>query len=538
MSQLADTLIINAKVITMDRARPRAEAVAVRGERIVFVGGTVEASQWRGSQTQVIDARGYTLLPGLIDSHFHLLWGSLKLDNLQCEALTTYAELVEAVHTYAEANPDRPWLIGNGLSYNISPQRQSLTRHHLDAIIADRPLAIMAFDYHTMFANTRALELAGLLQGGASDPGSEIVMGADGLATGELREIGAFRRIQALVPTPDRAHKRALVRQGLAMAACYGITSVHNMNGNLEELGLYAAMEEAGELTLRVNVPFSVTPATSPEALSEAIVMRDTYLSNLVRSTGVKFFMDGVVESYTALLLEAYADQPGNLGKAIFEAEQFTPLATAADSLGLQILVHAIGDGAIRRTLDGYEQAQRLNGRRDSRHRIEHVELLHPNDLPRFRELGVIASMQPLHERVSVPGQLWAKNIGERRWGWGFQWQTLRASGAPLVFGSDWPVVTQNPYLGIQAALARQPWAPGLPVQSQSLFDTLAAYTRDAAYAEFQEGLKGQLRRGMLADIVLLSGDIEAISINEIGYMSAALTMVGGKIVYNNGMLL
>jgi predicted amidohydrolase YtcJ len=535
MSQLADTLIVNAKVITMDRARPRAEAVAVRGERIVFVGSAVEASQWRGPHTQIIEAEGRTLLPGLIDSHFHLLWGSLKLGNLQCEALATYAELAEAVHTYAEANPDRAWLIGNGLIYNISPQQQPLTRHHLDAIVADRPLAIMTFDYHTMFANTRALELAGLLYGGACDPGSEIVMGTDGLAIGELRESGAFRGIHALVPTPDTARKRALVRQGLAMAACYGITSVHNMNGNLEELALYAAMEEAGELTLRINVPCSVTPAPSPEALSEAIVMRDTYLSSMVHSTGVKFFMDGVVESYTALLLEAYADQPGNLGKAIFEAEQFTCLATAADSLGLQIMVHAIGDGAIRRTLDGYEQAQRVNGRRDSRHRIEHVELLHPNDLPRFRELGVVASMQPLHETVSVPGQLWAKNVGKQRWRWSFQWQTLRASGAPLVFGSDWPVVTQNPYLGIQAALARQLWAPGLPVQILSLHDTLAAYTRDAAYAEFQEGVKGQLRRGMLADMALLAGDIEATPVNEMGQMSAALTMVGGKTVYNNG---
>jgi predicted amidohydrolase YtcJ len=236
--------------------------------------------------------------------------------------------------------------------------------------------------------------------------------------------------------------------------------------------------------------------------------------------------------------LEAYAGQPGNLGKAIFEAEQFTSLAIAADSLGLQIIVHAIGDSAIRRTLDGYEQVQRVSGRRDSRHRIEHVELLHPNDLPRFRELGVVASMQPLHETVSVPGQLWAKNIGERRWGWGFQWQTLRESGAPLIFGSDWPVVTQNPYLGIQAALAHRPWAPGLPVQTQSLFDTLAAYTREAAYAEFQEGVKGQLRRGMLADMALLAGDIEATPVNEMGQMSTALTMVGGKIVYNNGSFL
>ncbi|MBI1878019.1 MAG: amidohydrolase [Chloroflexi bacterium] len=531
MSQRADILITNAKAITMDRARPRAEAVAVRRNRIVFVGSGDDAANGCGPHTRVIDAGGRTLLPGLIDSHFHLLWGSLKLDNIQCEEITTYAELVETVHGYAQVHPDRSWLIGNGLIYTILPDRHLLTRHHLDAIMADRPLAIMAFDYHTMFANTRALELTGLLHGGECSPGSEIVMGADGLATGELREDGAFGHIQALAPPPDAARKRVLVRQGLAMAACYGITSVHNMNGDLDELALYATMEEAGELSLRLNVPFSVTPATSPEALSEAIAMRDAYLSDMVRSNCVKFFMDGVIESYTALMLEAYADQPGNLGKAIFEAEQFAHLATAADSLGLQIIVHAIGDGAIRRTLDGYEHVQRLNGRRDSRHRIEHVELLHPDDLPRFGELGVVASMQPLHETVSVPGQLWAKNVGEHRWAWGFPWQTIRASGTPLVFGSDWPIVTQNPYLGIHAALARQAWAPGLPVQRQTLHDTLAGYTRDAAYAEFQEGVKGQLHRGMLADMVLVSGDIETTPIEEIKGMSAVLTMVGGKSV-------
>jgi predicted amidohydrolase YtcJ len=534
MTTYADLLIVNAKALTQDRARPRAEAVAVQGERIVFVGSTADALTWRRPHTRVIDAGGRTLLPGLIDSHFHLLWGSLKLDNIQCEGLTTYAELTAAVQSYAAANPDRPWLLGNGMIYEIGPNRQIPTRHHLDAIVADRPLAIMAFDYHTMFANTRALELAGLLHGADCDPGSEIVMGVDGMATGELRERGAFGPVQALAPKPDAARKRALVRQGLAQAAAYGITSVHNMDGSLEQLALYAEMEAAGELTLRINVPLSVTPGTVIADLDEAIAMRDAYLSNRVRSTCAKFFMDGVIESYTALMLDPYADKPGDTGKAIFEAEPFTKLALACDRLGLQLITHAIGDGAVRRTLDAYAAVQAAHGRRDSRHRIEHVELLHPADLPRFQALGVIASMQPLHEVVSEPGQLWAKNVGEARWGWGFPWQSLRTSGAHLVFGSDWPVVTQNPYLGMQAALARKPWSTALdlPVQTQSLEDTLAAYTRDGAYAEFQEGVKGELRRGLLADLVLLTGDLENTSVAEVGQMSAALTISGGHVVY------
>jgi len=530
--EYADLLITNAHALTMDRAQPTAEAVVVQGNRIIFVGSTAEALAWRRPHTQVIDAAGCTLLPGLIDSHFHLLWGSLKLDNIECEGLTTYAELRAAVHAYAAANPDRLWLLGNGLIYEIGPERQILTRHHLDALVADQPLAIMAFDYHTMFANTRALEMAGLLHGGACAAGSEIVMGPDGTATGELRERGAFGSIQALIPTLDPARKRQLLHHGLAQAAAYGITSVHNMNGNLEELSLYADMAAAGELTLRINVPFSVTPATPLAALHEAIAMRDAGLSNQVRSTGVKFFMDGVVESYTALLLEPYADKPGDCGKAIFEADHFTQMVTACDRLGLQVITHAIGDAAIRRTLDGYAAALQSNGRRDSRHRIEHVELLHPADLPRLRELGVIASMQPVHETVSEPGQLWAKNVGEARWGWGFPWQALRTSGVHLVFGSDWPVVTQNPYGGMHAALARTPWLPHLPVQRQSLHDTLAAYTRDGAYAEFQEGHKGQLRPGMLADLVLLDQDITTTPVPAVKAIKARLTVFDGRIVY------
>lgn len=534
--EYADLIITNAHALTMDRARPTAEAVAIQGNRIVFVGCAADALAWRRPHTRVIDAAGSTLLPGLIDSHFHLLWGSLKLDNIQCEGLTTYAELAAAVHAYAAANPERPWLLGNGLIYEIGPERRLLTRHHLDVIVADRPLALMAFDYHTMFANTRALELAGLLHGGDCAAGSEIVIGPDDTATGELRERGAFGPIQALAPTPDAARKRQLLRRGLAQAAAYGITSVHNMNGNLAEMTLYAEMEAAGELTLRINVPFSVTPATTLDALNEALVMRDAFLSNRVRSTSVKFFMDGVVESYTALLSAPYVAPPGrppnDCGKAIFEAEHFTEMAAACDRLGLQIIVHAIGDAAIRRTLDGYACARQQNGRHNSRHRIEHVELLHPDDLPRFCALGVIASMQPVHETVSVPGQLWAKNVGEARWGWGFPWQSLRESGVHLVFGSDWPVVTQNPYLGMHAALTRTPWLPHLPVQSQSLHDTLAAYTRDGAYAEFQEGVKGQLRRGMLADLVLLDRDLTVTPVPEVKEIQPRLTVCDGRIVY------
>ncbi len=532
MIQPADMIITNARALTLDPAQPHAQAVAIVGARIAFVGSSAGAERLCGPATRVIDAGGRTLLPGIIDSHYHLEIGSLKLDDIRFEGARSYGDVVGAVRAYAAAHAQRPWLAGYGLNYNVLPGH-GLTRHDLDQIVADRPLLVVAFDLHTAWANTRALELAGLLQGGFCEPGNEIVMAADGTASGELREPGAYNQVMALLPAPDEAQVRALLHKGLAEAARYGITSIHNMDGDMAQMTRYLALEDCGELSLRISVPYLVTPDTALDSLGEALAMRAAE-TELVRGGRVKFFMDGVIESCTALLLDDYADQPGDRGAAIFSAEQFTPLATEADRLGLQIAVHAIGDAAIRRALDGFTQAQRINGQRDSRHRIEHIELLHPDDLPRFQELGVIASMQPLHAAISEPGQVWARRVGAERWGCGFPWQTLRESGAYVVFGSDWPVVTQNPFLAMHAAMARQPWAPGQPRQAQTLEATLAAYTRDAAYAEFQEDLKGQLRAGMLADLALLSGDLETLPVDELAGTTAALTICNGRIVHED----
>jgi predicted amidohydrolase YtcJ len=531
MTQPADLIIVNARAITLDPAQPHAEAVAVNGGRIAFVGSSAEAAGLRGPRSRVIDAAGRTLMPGIIDSHYHLLWGSLKLDDIRFEGVGSYAEMTDVVREYAAAHPDKPWLVGYGLGYNMLPDQIMLTRQHLDAIVPDRPLIVVAFDLHTAWANSKALRLANLLHGGVCEPGTEIVIAGDGTASGELREPGAYNQVMTLVPAPDEAQSRRLLHQGLAQAASYGITSIHNMDGEAQQMAGYAALEDRDELTLRVYMPYLATPETPPEALAEAVAMRAAQ-TELVRSNCVKFFMDGVIESYTALMLDDYADQPGNRGTAIFSAEQFNRLATEADRLGLQIAVHAIGDGAIRRALDGFAHAQQVNGRRDSRHRIEHIEVLHPDDLPRFKELGVIASMQPLHAAISTPGQLWAQRVGVERWARSFPWQTLRNSGAHLVFGSDWPVVTQNPFLGIHAALSRQPWADGQPIETQTLEATLVAYTRDAAYVEFQEGVKGQLRAGMLADLALLSGDIQATPIEQLKDLTVALTVCDGRIVH------
>jgi hypothetical protein len=244
--------------------------------------------------------------------------------------------------------------------------------------------------------------------------------------------------------------------------------------------------------------------------------------------------MDGVIESWTALMLEEYANKPGFKGESLWDFEDFTSRVTEFDQVGFQVIVHAIGDGAIRRTLDAYQVAIETNGVRDSRHRIEHIELLAPDDLPRFAKLGVIASMQPLHapSKEVWPALVWPECVHEERWKDAFVWQKLREAAPRLVFGSDWAVADQNPWWGIQVAVQGQHWGLGGPDQRQTLEDALASYTRDGAYAEFQEDVKGQLKEGMLADLVLLSEDLESLPIEEIRDVRPTLTVCDGAITY------
>ncbi len=545
----ADLLIREGRLFTADPRRAAAEAIAIRGNQIVAVGKAEELEALRAPQTRVISAGGNTVLPGFIDSHFHLLTGSLESAEAQLDQVHSLDELEETLRAYAGEHPQKEWITGRGLPYltfraekkDAAEEPGQLNRHLLDAILPQRPLALTAFDGHTVWANTRALELAGILRGGVAGPGAEIVIGADGTATGELREPGACRYVFDLIPPPTEPEKRRLLHTGLRQAAAYGITSVHNMDGNLDQLGRYLALEDAGELTLRVYTPLSVSPETSRKDLLEAVEMADLSPAGMARGGAVKFFMDGVIETYTALLLEPYSGEEANSGKALFSLERFTWLAQEADRLGLQIFVHAIGDGAVRRTLDGFQAVRSANGARDSRHRIEHIELINPADTPRFAELGVIASMQPAHVPLEVAGDdIWPSRVGQDRWDHSFAWRWLRAAGARLVFGSDWPVVTQNPTAGIHAAITRQPWARTRAAHRrkapadhrQSLDEALLAYSRDAAYAEFQEGNKGMLRPGMLADLVVLSGDLFNFPKERVGRLRPVLTICDGRTVF------
>ncbi|MFK0687761.1 amidohydrolase [Mesorhizobium sp. IMUNJ 23033] len=552
MPPSADLIVENASILTMDPDTPRAEAIAIKGGDIIAIADRARVLDYKGAGTRVIDAGGGSVLPGFIEAHMHLFGGAAELDNLHLAGVHGFDALRDAIRPYASARPNARLLLGAGVDYSILSSDEPVTRHHLDRIIPDRPFAMSASDHHTMWANTKALEQAGILHGRQLGPGNEIVMGADGLAAGELREGEAFGPIlehfgqnrtrlgltggepEPYPSAEELAADRDLMHRGLQWCAQHGITSIQNMDGNLYQLELLAGLEEEGRLLCRTKIPFHFKNFMTLDILEKASRMAAAYKSEWLSSGMVKVFYDGVLDSWTAVMVDDYADRPGWRGEPLFTPEHFAQVAVEADRRGLQIAVHSIGDGAVRAVLDGYQAAQKANGKRDSRHRVEHIEVTTPSDVPRFAELGVIASMQPPHPpgAMNFPLEPTLSRIGREKWPLSYAWRTLKNAGARVVFASDWPVSPVDPILGIQAAVMRKPWAEGLPDQSFSLHESIAGYTVEGAYAEFMEHRKGRLKPGYMADLVALSADIEATAPEALHTLRPVTTICGGKITY------
>ena len=545
----AELIVTNARILTMDPERPRAEALAVAGGRILAVGSGADVAPLAGPGCRVIDAGGRTLLPGFVESHLHLVLGGNELTQLQLGGVEGFEALRAAVLAYAAANPGLPLVMAQGAAYEILDA--PVTRGDLDRILPDRPFAMMSPDHHTVWANTAALQAAGLLNGAEMPAGHVVVMAGDGTATGELREFEAFSSVLALSgdlhlqlgiatggepdPWPDaaqRAKDKDKVAAGLAHCAAQGITAMVNMDGNRYTCALLQEMAEEGRLTARVRVPFHMKPHMDLAELSRASAMTAEFNGEWVTSGFVKMFMDGVVDSRTAYMLNDY---PGTAerGEPLFGAERFKDICAEIDRRGLQIAVHAIGDGAVRQTIDGYEAARDRNGPRDSRHRIEHIELIDRADVPRLGTLGITASVQPPHPpgAMDFPMSTMETVIARPRWRDAYLWKTLADHGAPLAFASDWPVTDVSVMRGIQAALMRVPYE-GCQDERVGLMEVLFAYTAGGAWAAHMERLTGTLRPGMAADLVLIDGDIEAIPAKGIGTTGIALTVSGGRITH------
>ncbi|QDL93920.1 amidohydrolase (plasmid) [Paroceanicella profunda] len=556
MGETADIIITNGILITMDESRPRAEALAIAGGRIVAVGDAEGIAPLAGPRTRVVDARGATVLPGFNEAHIHIFPGSVALDQLSLAGVTGEAALRAQVRARDAAAPGPGLLIGKSCDYTILGTERSLDRGLLDEILPDRPLLLVAPDHHTAWANTAALTAAGLLHGRALPAGNEIVMGADGLATGELRENAAFGPVEAIGPTggregaglvtgrdpepaPGTAEREAdlaALRKGLAHLASHGITSFQNMDGNPYQLDLLSELERRGELLCRARVPFHFVPEMPLSALDTASEMAARHGSPRLSSGTVKLFIDGVLDGWTALMAEPYADRPDWCGEPRFEEERFHAIIAEADRRGLQVAVHAIGDRAVNMVLDGYEKARAANGPRDSRHRVEHIEVALASDIPRFAELGVIASVQPPHPpgQAGLPLEPTLSRIGKPRWPLAYPWAALRAAGAGMLFASDWPVSPVDPLAGVAAAMTRPKWDADQPDNRQTLMQALEGYTLAGAKAEFREHEKGRLAPGFLADIVVLDDDLEAADPEEFPEIRPVLTICDGAVTFED----
>ena len=548
----ADLIIRNARIMTMDDMFPSADSMAISGHAITAVGSTDDVANLAGPATRIIDAGGASVLPGFIESHLHIFSGAASLSRLDLTGVEGKDALRNAVMNWSARQPNGI-IFANQAHYTILGSGP-ITRQMLDEACPDRPFAMMAPDSHTAWANTSALTAAGLLNGRRINSGSEIVMAEDGTASGELRETDAFAPVIALtetqgrealgyttardpVPAPTNAQRAAdiaTLQQGIKYCASLGITSMHNMDGNLYQCELLQQIHQADGLNCRIEVPFHYKNDKQLSDLEEAEHMRRTWSSDHLWCNRVKLFMDGVLDSGTAFVLDGYPDAPSSTGDPLFSAEEFNEIASQCDSRRFQIAVHAIGDAAVRRTLDGYQAARQANGKRDSRHRIEHVEIIDEADIERFAELGVIASMQPLHAlgTGSYPMEPTRSKIGDAKLARAFAWNTLRDAGANLCFASDWPVSPVDPLLSIKAAMTREKLHPSHPDQRQSLHQAVHGYTAGGAYAEFSEGRKGTLKSGSLADIVILDGNIETTDPGAIDTMKVTTTICDGHITY------
>lgn len=548
----ADLIIRNARIMTMDDACPSAESLAISGNAVIAVGSTDDVANLAGPATRTLDAGGASVLPGFIESHLHIFSGAASLSRLDLTGVEGKDALRFAVMNWSARQP-AGIIFANQAHYTILGSGP-ITRQMLDEACPERPFAMMAPDSHTAWANTSALAAAGILNGRQINPGSEIVMAADGTASGELRETDAFAPVIALtenqgrealgyttarnpVPAPTRSQRTAdiaTLQQGIEYCASLGITSMHNMDGNLYQCELLQEIHQADGLTCRIEVPFHYKNDKQLADLEEAEHMRRTWSSDHLWCNRVKLFMDGVLDSGTAFVLDGYPDDPASTGDPLFSAEEFNEIAAQCDKRGFQIAVHAIGDAAVRRTLDGYQAARQANGKRDSRHRIEHIEIIDEADIERFAELDVIASMQPLHAlgTGSYPMEPTRSKIGDAKLARAFAWNTLRKAGANLCFASDWPVSPVDPLLSIKAAMTREKLHTSHPDQRQSLYQAMHGYTSGGAYAEFSEDRKGTLKKGSLADIVILDGNIETTDPGAIDEMKVTTTICDGVITY------
>ena len=543
--QPADLVLRGGRVATMDAARRWATALAARDGRIVAVGPDPLVRDLIGPRTRVIDLRGRTVTPGFQDAHVHPIHGGLA--RLRCDLHDVRGRdgYLEVVADYARTHPDEAWIRGSGWYMDDFPGGTP-HRDDLDAIVPDRPIFLTNRDGHGAWVNSRALELAGLSATTADPRDGRLERDGDGVPTGTLHE-GAMDLVEAFLPDDTPADLEAALRIGQAYLQSLGITAWQDaiVRPAVEERA-YVALASSRELTARVVGALWWERHRGPEQIDEFVERRRTTSIGRYRATSVKLMMDGVLENFTGAMLEPYGDGHGgittNRGLSQIDPEGLKAWVPTLDALGFQPHFHAIGDRAVRESLDAIEAARAANGPSDTRPHIAHIQVIHPDDLGRFRALDVAANAQPYwacHEgqmdNLTIPF------IGER-WRWQYPFRSLRAAGAVLAMGSDWSVSTPNPLLEMELAVERVAddhrgqLEPLLPDERLELIDALAAFTAGSAYVNHLDET-GTLEVGKLADLAVLDRDLFDRGAGAIGEARVVGTFIDGRPVYEDAAL-
>jgi predicted amidohydrolase YtcJ len=533
----ADLIITNAKIWTVDKQHPTAEAVAVLRERIVAVGTAGDIRLWRGPDTKVIDAGGKLVLPGFNDAHVHFVSGGQQLDNVELNDATSPEEFARRIGERAKRTSKGEWVLGGDWDETKWNPSALPTRELIDPLTPDTPVFVNRYDGHMAVANSVALRLAGVTTATKDPPGGTIVRDADGNPTGALKD-AAMDYVYKVIPPLSHDQRLHAVKRALTHAASLGVTSVQDMNPDYSDIAVYSELLDRGELTTRIYAAPLITQVEDQTKIG----IRHAFGSSWLRIGAVKAYADGSLGSATAYFFEPYTDQPNNRGLLSDEMQPVSLMRDRmmeADTAGLQLCTHAIGDAAISTILDLYGEISKSHGQADRRWRIEHAQHMAAKDFDRFAQLKVIASVQPYH---AIDDGRWAeKRIGHDRASRTYAFRTFLNHGVRLALGTDWNVAPLNPMLTIYAAVTRATldgknpngW---FPEQKLSVPEAVEAYTMGSAYAEFQDQEKGSIAPGKLADMIVLSDDIFSVDPAKIRDVKVLRTIVGGKVVWEQGV--
>ncbi len=525
---------LHGRIYTNDKAQPWADAMAIRDGKIRCVGKLDYVLLECGGNdpsAETIQLKGKFAMPGFNDAHVHLGAAGAAMLSVQLNGVATIEELQKRIADAVAHHKEGEWITGSGWDHTLWPDKKFPNKQQLDAVAPRNPVFLVHVSGHVAVANTLALQHGEIKKDTPNPPGGMIERDADGQATGMLEEDSAMSLVSARIPDLKTDQRRRGIQMAFADAAKNGVTSAQDFS-DWSDFLVYVQLKEEGKLTLRITewLPFL-------ESMDQLLNMRAQggAIDPWLKTGALKAFTDGALGSRTAAMLAPYSDDPSTSGILTNDPDKLRTMAIERDKAGFQLNFHAIGDRANRVALDVFEAVAKANGSRDRRDRVEHAQVLAPEDLPRFAQLKVIASMQPSHETTDMR---WAgQRIGPERSKGAYAWASLQKSGARLAFGTDYPVEPINPFRGLYACVTRElpdggPPGGWQPQEKISLEDCIRAYTSGSAYAQFEEGKKGELKAGEYADFIVLSNDLTKVPPQEYTKTAVLLTVVGGRTVY------